>query len=1078
MEDVGIVLGIVVAVFAIISGIYSAWRRFFGRKKPETGSTGDHSPVATDQATQVNNNPDANVATDGSTIIDDDSTAVHRQFGDFRGADLRGATFGSPVIEGSDVDVDHRPVENQAEPHYWRNRPADDSEHFYGRQDQFGLVVEHLRSGSSVLLAGGAGVGKSRLAVEASVGVGFEGFWISLAGRELTSDALLAVVAVEMGIPIANESEAAREVETRLASRAEPLAIVFDNLASVDVIAELAGRIGGRTRLLMTTRDSRVQRVPPAVETVQMDVIDLDAAVQLLCSRSRPEGTRSADDETIRDIARAVGRLPLALEMLAVQIGNAAAVPTRVLEQLNAEPETAGFKTFLDESRYQDVLSLPRKELGGVYTAIRTSLLAIPDADLTAIAPLGLLADSPASRSLAMSLMGTDEHAFERLASIAARQSVVRIESDRQSVAVHLLTASVIRTLRPTDPRALLEHVISILDYAINNQPLILASDFIHYRRLYELTEGQADDRVLRFSNSYASALRARGQFQQAIRIHETTLEALGQRFGDEHANTLAGRNNLAFAYRVAGRIAEAIPLYETTLDASERTLGDDHPSTLMSRGNLASGFESAGRLWEAIPLHERTLEAWERMFGDEFPSTLTSRNNLAGAYASVGRLTEAINLYESTLGARERTLGEEHPDTLGSRNNLAGAYALAGRLTEAFRLYETTFEVMERTFGAEHPDTLTCRNNLAGVYESTGHLGLAIPLFESTLRVMERTLGGGHPGTLTNRNNLASAYLSAGRVSEAIQLSESTLDAMERILGSEHHDTLTSRNNLASAYRAAGRFPEAISLHELTLKTRERSLGDEHPDTLVSRNNLAGAYESVGRLSEAIPLYESTLKMRERTLGSEHPDSLTSGNNLASAYALAGRIAGAVPLFESTLKVRERTLGPEHPDTIASRNNLAGVYALAGRMAEAIPLLEATLESMERTLGDEHPRTLTQRSDLAVAYQATGRHSQSIPLMASTLVLREQTLGDEHVDTVTSRSNLAVALGTSGQIDQAIKLLRNTLDKSLRDRGENHPSTTAARNLLNKALEIDRLGKEGVEDEADVTNEGDQRAP
>lgn len=64
----------------------------------------------------------------------------------------------------------------------------------------------------------------------------------------------------------------------------------------------------------------------------------------------------------------------------------------------------------------------------------------------------------------------------------------------------------------------------------------------------------------------------------------------------EEPADTLTSRNNLAEAYRLAGRHEEAIRVHEKTLEARERVLGEEHPDTLSSRNGLAIAYRAAGR--------------------------------------------------------------------------------------------------------------------------------------------------------------------------------------------------------------------------------------------------------------------------------------------------------------------------------------------------------------------------------------------------------------------------------------------------------------------------------------------------
>ena len=235
----------------------------------------------------------------------------------------------------------------------------------------------------------------------------------------------------------------------------------------------------------------------------------------------------------------------------------------------------------------------------------------------------------------------------------------------------------------------------------------------------------------------------------------------------------LAAQEGLAVAYRLIGRLDEAIELHERTVEDSVRVLGESHRDTLAYRNHLAVAYGAVGRLKEAIELHERIIADRVRVLGADHPDTLVSSNNLAITYRLAGYLDEAIELLERTVAEKARVLGEDRPSTLLSRNNLAVAYRLAGRLGEAIELHERTVVDRGRVLGEDHPGTLTSRDNLAVAYGAVGRLGEAIELHERTVVDKVRMLGEDHPDTLTSRDNLAVAYRLAGRLDEAIELEQ-----------------------------------------------------------------------------------------------------------------------------------------------------------------------------------------------------------------------------------------------------------------------------------------------------------------
>ena len=665
----------------------------------------------------------------------------------------------------------------QFETTYWARRPASLHGGFVGREDELRAVTSAFADRRAVVISGGVGSGKSRLAAEYTHRAGVDGFWTT---GEATEALTLADLAPALDIAVEGKSaeELAGEVRRRLTALPPETLWMVDNLTDVGLANALVN-VSESVRLLITTRDSRHHLLPPTVGYRSIEVLECEAAIALLRSRS----TVPADHPALDQIAERVGRLPLALEVLAARLGEPRQSPEKVLSQLEQAPTAVQMDAFGQALG----ASIPRAE--GVFAAIVGTLEDLSAEDRQALAGLAYLADAPVPDALAAALTGLDDDGLTALLSRCSRQSVLSWAEGQ--VRIHALTVAALAATNPEESLGIvLERARARLVLINEDDPVALRAELMHHEALHSLAKrgmGADDGSVLDFQNSLAIGYRAAGRIEDAIRLDEQTLEVRERVLGPEHPDTLQSRNNLANGYGDAGRIEDAIRLWEQTLKVMERVLGPEHPNTLTSRNNLAIGYRTAGRIEEAIRLDEQTLEVRERVLGPEHPNTLTSRSNLAIGYRTAGRIEEAIRLDEQTLEVMERVLGPEHPDTLASRNNLATGYSDAGRIEEAIRLDEQTLEVMERVLGPEHPDTLQSRNNLANGYGDAGRIEDAIRLDEQTLEVRERVLGPEHPNTLQSRSNLAIGYSDAGRIEEAIRLWEQTLQVRERVLGPEH---------------------------------------------------------------------------------------------------------------------------------------------------------------------------------------------------------------------------------------------------------------------------------------------------
>ena len=324
----------------------------------------------------------------------------------------------------------------------------------------------------------------------------------------------------------------------------------------------------------------------------------------------------------------------------------------------------------------------------------------------------------------------------------------------------------------------------------------------------------------------------------------------------------------------------------------------------------------------------ERALAMYRDDLGEEHPDTLTAMNNLALTLGAQGDLTGARALEEQVLTVRRRVLGEEHLDTLISMNNLADTLGAQGDLAGARALQEQVLTVSRCVLGEEHPNTMSSMNNLAATLQAQGDLARAHALGEQALAVRHRVLGEEHPDTLTSMNNLATTLQAQGDLAGARALQEQALTVRGRVLGEEHPDTLISMNNLAVTLGDQGDLAGARALEKQALTVRRRVLGEEHPDTLTAMNNLAGTLGDQGDLAGARALEKQALAVRRRVLGEEHPNTLTAMNNLAITLWRCAERREAIELMTRIIDAYTAKLGIDHPTTRERMNNLAQMRA------------------------------------------------------------------------------------------------------------------------------------------------------
>ncbi|WP_238697989.1 FxSxx-COOH system tetratricopeptide repeat protein, partial [Streptomyces sp. E5N91] len=295
--------------------------------------------------------------------------------------------------------------------------------------------------------------------------------------------------------------------------------------------------------------------------------------------------------------------------------------------------------------------------------------------------------------------------------------------------------------------------------------------------------------------------------------LHESWTGVLGE----DHPHTLDSAHYLGHVISYFGQYGEARRLHEDTLERRRRTLGEDHPHTLDSAHSLAAGLHDLGHYGEARRMVEDTLERRRRILGEEHPDTLDSAHSLAGALHDLGQYVQARRMHEDTLERRRRTLGEDHPDTLDSAHSLASSLHNLGQYADAQRMIEDTFVRRRRILGEDHPDTLVSAHDRAASLHALGQYAEARRMVEDALERRRRTLGDDHPHTLSSTHDLAASLHNLGQYAEARRMDEDTLERRRRTLGDDHPHTLASAHSLAVTLHALGQDADAHRMHEDT---------------------------------------------------------------------------------------------------------------------------------------------------------------------------------------------------------------------------------------------------------------------
>lgn len=201
-------------------------------------------------------------------------------------------------------------------------------------------------------------------------------------------------------------------------------------------------------------------------------------------------------------------------------------------------------------------------------------------------------------------------------------------------------------------------------------------------------------DAALGVMEDLATLAKESGQIASTLRMARQVFEKYQNKFGPDHALTLAALNTYTTLLGASGQLAESLPLFQRNYDALKSLLGSDHPSTLVSAHRLVAALHQSKQPDRAIKFGEEVLEVMRRVLGSSDPRTTSLMISLCSAHEDARAFDKAIPLRQEVLAIATRLQGREQPESVEALLNLAECYSKAGRRDRALATYRDAADI------------------------------------------------------------------------------------------------------------------------------------------------------------------------------------------------------------------------------------------------------------------------------------------------------------------------------------------------------------------------------------------------
>ena len=772
--------------------------------------------------------------------------------------------------------------------------------HFVGRQDLLMELVGRLRSGEPALSAEGlAGIGKTTLAVALAQHPGVlrhfrDGvLWAGL-GKEPNVMALLNswADALDLGSsPEADEQTRAQQVKDAIGLRR--MLLVIDDAWTLEA-ANLLRCGGPNCSHLLTTRNKEIARqFAGARQAEAVPLLEEDAAYAML-EELAPEACAN-DPVKARDLIKAVGRLPLAVELLGGYLAGAEGALFEVFSDLGEE----ALEKAADP---QHRLSLAGKRLGSkedsvtLEETIKLSVEDLPAEAAEAFYALGAFAPKPErfSREAAEEVTGTPG---KTLALLAARNL---LEVDGQRLLVHQTLSDVART-RMKDA-AVAEHREYYLALGSEEDWRLIEKA---YGQIRWARKGTAPGAGVAFTKALSTYQLRRGLWRERLTWAQEDLEAAPVERGDVAYLC----NAIGLVYDNLGQRQEALTYYERALPIREEV--GDRSGLAVTLNNIGAVYNNLGQRQEALTYYKRALPIYEEV-GDRATLAVTL-SNIGLVYDNLGQRQEALTYYERALPIREEV--GDRSGLAVTLNNIGRVYNNLGQRQEALTYYKRALPIYEEV--GDRATLAVTLSNIGVVYDNLGQRQEALSYYERALPIREEV--GDRSGLAVTLNNIGRVYNNLGQRQEALTYYERALPIREEV--GDRSGLAVTLNNIGAVYNNLGQRQEALTYYERALPIREE-VGDRS-GLAVTLNNIGLVYDNLGQRQEALSYYERALPIYEE-VGDRATESVTR-YNMAMIYRAEGRYSEAVAQLRQVVELDRMV---QHPDLESDMAMLAEMEA------------------------------------------------------------------------------------------------------------------------------------------------------
>lgn len=570
--------------------------------------------------------------------------------------------------------------------------------HFVGREEVLKQVRDLLQTPDArrVALTGLGGIGKTQLAVEYAhkYMADYPGgvFWLESADTTALQTGY-ANLAHLFAVPPGSQNQA-EQVRIRLQQQHLPTLLICNNLTSRTEINLLPAV--GACRILATTREGYL--ADSGFHRIEVSPLNQEAATQLLQTYKSAEG--SAEVRAAEEIVKRVGRLPLALALVAHHVGKHGNF-AEYLKRLKAAPlET------LKRAR-QRFTNLTGHD-GNIFNAMNLSYQALDETSVQVLRTAACFAAQEISLDLLEKAAALSEpYLFREALDDLEAYCLITRDGDR-GIHLHALLRDFVLDQAGEERNAYVERLAGLLTKRLRsaNERMDwkeVRQEQDHCRALVDLCEQyQLQDALCDLMTAMGGYLFEHADLQTAQAYYTRCLELSRVRCGARSEAVAHLMMRLAHTLLHQGAAETASDLGESAFTMAKSLWEEGNPKLADYYNDMGYILRRKNQFTEALQEYKHALILCEHKQSATYASIA---NNIGTLYESLGDLTLAQVYVQGALEIDEALFGSNHPKTAIRLNNIGRITLAEGHAEEALQLHSRALQINHATYGEGHPD-------------------------------------------------------------------------------------------------------------------------------------------------------------------------------------------------------------------------------------------------------------------------------------------------------------------------------------------------------------------------------------